>query len=93
MKYIGISVGEHSLYGICSVVLYAVNVRNLMDEMNERMFYQDYLHCSLDTYKDIDQSKEPKITKVFRKCNGVIEEATKTSFTLTNGTEYVEESN
>ena len=93
MKYIGISVGEHSLYGICAVVLYAINVRNLMDEMNEKMFYQDYLHCSLDTYKDIDQSKEPKITKVFRKCNGVIEEATKTSFTLTNGTEYVEESN
>lgn len=93
MKYIGISIGEHSLYGICAVVLYAVRVRNLMDEMNEKMFYKDYLHCSLDTYKSIDQSKPPKTTKVFRKCNGVIEEATKTSYTLTDGTEYVEETN
>lgn len=44
MKYIGIAVGEHSKYGFCCVIVLAERVRNILDEVNERSFYLDYLN-------------------------------------------------
>lgn len=90
MKYIGIGVGEHAIYGFCCVIVMAERIRNLLDEVNEHSFYLDYLKgIRLKTQK----KKHIKDQKVFRKCDNVLTEVTKQVYKLDDGTLYVEEVN
>ena len=98
---IGISVGEHKLYGICTVVGYCKDVRPLGTEPNDVAdFIREYIKNTMDKNKEknIFQEEDPdapdntvsiKIEKKSKEIKGKIKKITKKIYTLDTGAQHI----
>ena len=103
-KYIGISAGPHTKYGICVVIGYAMNIRALGTEpKNMSEFIQEYIKNTMDKKTKINnpfQEEEPdapdntisvKIIKNKKLIGGKFKKITKKIFYLDNGAQHIVE--
>ena len=103
LKYIGVGVGAHKDYGICTVIGYTKGVRNLGEEPTDVSdFIQDYIKNTMNKNKakNAFQEDDPdapdntvsvKIVKGTKTINGKERKITKKIYTLDTGAQHIVE--
>ena len=102
-KYMGVGVGAHKDYGICTVIGYTKGVRNLGEEPTDVSdFIQDYIKNTMNKNKakNAFQEDDPdapdntvsvKIVKGTKTINGKERKITKKIYTLDTGAQHIVE--
>ena len=103
LKYVGIAVGPHKDYGVCTVIGYVKGVRKLGEEATDVSdFIQDYIKNTMNKTKPKNafQEDDPdapdntvscKIVKKTKIINGTNRKITKKIYTLDTGAQHIVE--
>ena len=98
---IGVAVGPHKEYGVCAVVCYCKNIRNLGSEPNDvSNFISEYIKKTLYKKNFVNEFQEDdpyapdntvsvKVEKEYKQVNGKIKKVTKKIYFLDTGAQHI----